>query len=387
MKHHLFYGIGVELVLLCLLIFGESIVPLLLMLAIPLISGISLLLARCFGKHISVSLEMEDLSEPGEVLKGRLLVKNDGRIAFPLICVVIETKNLLTGETSYSDIPVSVPANREIVTDFEWDISRCGRVRSCVQKVKVFDLFGFFSIPVLCTAKKKALILPEIFPMDITVTKSGAVEPECDTFSPYKAGNDPTETFGIRDYEPGDPLRSIHWKLTGKYDRLMIREAGLPVNESVLILFERICPASASVASPDVRAALGEIAVSLSHRLVEMNIAHTIGWLRAENGTFLGHRVDSEESFQLVMAEVLSVYEMRGEEDTIESYLKTNDLNTYSNIVYLSAHDSENLSLLPHLVNKTTILCSERAFAADTTDRLYAVTPSDHASSLYQIYI
>ncbi|MBQ6810297.1 MAG: DUF58 domain-containing protein, partial [Firmicutes bacterium] len=204
---------------------------------------------------------------------------------------------------------------------------------------------------------------------------------------PYKAGNDPTETFGIRDYEPGDALRSIHWKLTGKYDRLMIREAGLPVNESVLILFERICPESSSFASPSVRAALGEIIISLSQRLTEMNIAHTIGWLRAENGTFLGHRVDSEESFQLVMAEVLSVYEMRGEEDTIESYLKTNDLNTYSNIVYISSHETENLSLLPHLVSKTTILCSEREFAADVADRYYAVTPSGYASELYQILI
>lgn len=387
MKRHLLYGIASELVLLCLLIFGESLVPLLLMMALPLISGISLLLVGIFGKHLFATLTMDDLAEQGNSLHGQLVVRNDGRIAFPLVCVVVETKNLLTGETSWSEIPVSVPAKGEVVTDFELEVFRCGRVRAKIQKIKVFDLFGFFLLPVLCSEKKKALVLPEIFPMDITVTKSGAAEPECDTFSPYKAGNDPAETFGIRDYEPGDPLRSIHWKLTGKYDRLMIREAGLPVNESVLILFERICPSSSPFASPAVRAALGEISISLSQRLVEMNIAHTIGWLRAENGTFLGHRVDSEESFQLVMAEVLSVYEMRGEEDTIESYLKTNDLNTYSNIVYISAHETENLSLLPHLVKKTTILCSERGLASDTADQLYAVTPSDYASALYQIYL
>lgn len=376
-----------EIFLLILAIWGESAVPIIAMVAIPLIAGVSLLLVKIQGKHLSLILQMNDLTEPGGSLIGQIKVANQGTFPFSLISVEVETKNLLTGEVHSDKIPVSVGTKSEAVAKLEVNCTLCGRIRLTVTEIHLYDLFGFFYVTVPCKEKVKALVLPNIFPMEITITKSNTVEPECDTFSPYKAGNDPTETFGIRDYAPGDALRSIHWKLTGKYDRLMIREAGLPVNESVLILFERICPDSANFASPAVRAALGEIAVSLSQSLTERNVAHTLGWLRSENGTFLGHRVDSEESFQLIMAELLSVSEMRGEEDTIESYLKTNDINTYANIVYLTAHSADHLSLLPDLASKTAICCTEKEVAEGTEERSYIVTPKDYDTALYQIMI
>lgn len=387
MRQHRLWGIGAELFLLLLALFCESAVPVVAMLAIPLASACSLVLVKLRGKDLTLSLTLHDIAEQGDPLKGRVTVVNRGRCPFLLVCVMTETKNLLTGETVKDAIPLSVGIRGAAASDIEVTAASCGRVRLSVTEMRLYDLFGFFCIKVPVDTKTKALILPEIFPMVITVGKSNTVEPECDTYSPYKSGNDPSETFGIRDYEPGDPLRSIHWKLTGKYDRLMIREAGLPVNESVLILFERICPNSASLVSPAVRSALGEIAVSLSQRLTEMNIAHTIGWLRAENGTFLGHRVDSEESFHLVMAEVLSVYEMRGEEDTVESYLKTNDVHTYSNIIYITAHSGDHFSLIPDTIRKTMIRCSENDAPAQGEDRMYAVTPYDYSDTLYQMMI
>ncbi|MBQ1251736.1 MAG: DUF58 domain-containing protein [Firmicutes bacterium] len=387
MRENRLWGVGAELFLLLLAVFGESAVPVIAMIAVPLVSGISLLLVKFYGKNLSLSLSMQDLAEPGDSLSGQIKVTNEGKYPFSLVRVEIETKNLLTGEGSLDAIPISIGAKNESIAEIEVACSRCGRVRVAVTDVRLYDLFGFFSVSLLCEAKTKALILPDIFPMEVTVGKSNTAEPECDTYSPYKAGNDPAETFEIRDYEPGDPLRSIHWKLTGKFDRLMIREAGLPVNESILILFERICPDGATLASPAVRAALGEIVVSLSQSLTERNIAHTVGWLRSENGTFLGHRVDSEESFQLIMAEVLSVYEMYGEEDTIESYLKTNDIHTYSNIVYISARDSERFSLIPDQIGKTMILCSDHGIVGSDEHSVYAVTPMDHAESLYQVLI
>ena len=45
-----------------------------------------------------------------------------------------------------------------------------------------------------------------------------------------------------------------------------------------------------------------------------MKIAHTVGWLSAGSGAFAGHRVDSEETFQLLLTEILSVSELEGTE-------------------------------------------------------------------------
>lgn len=37
-------------------------------------------------------------------------------------------------------------------------------------------------------------------------------------------GDDPGETYDIREYRSGDSIRQIHWKLSGKLDDIMIRE-------------------------------------------------------------------------------------------------------------------------------------------------------------------
>ena len=53
-----------------------------------------------------------------------------------------------------------------------------------------------------------------------------------------RLGDDPGETYDIRSYMPGDNIRQIHWKLTGKLDDVMIREKSYPVDDTVLLLAE-----------------------------------------------------------------------------------------------------------------------------------------------------
>ena len=345
--------------LLVLAVFSQSLMPLLLMVAFLLLVAGSLCVQRLGAASLSASFELEELAEKNQSLKGQLIVYNRGRIPFPVVRAIVETNNLLTGEKTVTPVPVGIGPRGAATSTLTFSSAYCGRLKVSVSKLKIYDFFG------------------------LVVT-----EPECESFSPYMAGNDPSETFAIRDYEPGDSLRSVHWKLTGKFDRLVVRESSLPMNESVLILFERMKKDDEAFAAPEVRNAMGQILLSLSNQLAEMNLAHTIGWLRAENGTFIGHRVDSEESFQLVMAEVLSVSEISGEDDTVEGFLKTNDHDSYSNIVYVTAHSSEHLSLLPLMARKTMILCGKEETDIDLVDgTVYTVTPDNYETALYEILI
>lgn len=387
MTKNVVFGIIGLVILLLLAVFAESILPLCFIAAFLLISPGSLLLGRVFGKKLSASLSLEELSEKERDINGTLEVRNDSVFPFPVIRAEVKTENRLTGEETVCTVPLAVASKGRDSVAFALSARHCGKILVSVPRLRVCDFFGLLSFSVPITAKKETLVLPELFPTDVVVVKSGVTEPECDTFSPYRSGNDPSETFGIRDYEPGDALRSVHWKLTGKYDRLVIREASLPINESVLILFERICPEQTAFSSPEARNALGEIMLSLSNRLTEMNLAHTVGWLREDGGAFLSHRIDSEESFQLVMAEVLSVSEIRGQEDTAEAYLKTAEHGEYSNIVYIASHESECFSLLSPMAKKTVILCGEDKNDFCTEAGIYQVTPQNYREALMQIMI
>lgn len=380
--------LGVVLLLLVLTVFGESVLPLLFIAVIVAVVIVSTVLNRVFAARLEVSLELADLAEQGQSIGGEITLQNPCRCPFPVLRGVVETKNVFTGESREDTVALPVSGRGCASSPLSVTSLHCGKTAVTVKGFKVYDYFGMAALSVPKELSKEAMILPELFPIDVTVAKSGVTEPECENFSPYKAGNDPSETFAVRDYEPGDALRSIHWKLTGKYDRLMIREASLPINESVLILFERVCLKDQSWASPETRHALGEILLSISHRLTEMNLAHTVGWLQSENGTFIGHRIDSEESFQLIMPEILSVSEIRGEEDTVEGYIKTGDYGSYSNIVYIASSPSEALSALPLTVRKTMILCSENEMdMAFSGGEVYAVTPDNYETVLYQVLI
>ncbi len=46
-----------------------------------------------------------------------------------------------------------------------------------------------------------------------------------------------SETFDIREYRPPTPA-SIHWKLSSKMDKLMVREASHPSNYDVFVLVD-----------------------------------------------------------------------------------------------------------------------------------------------------
>ena len=382
------YGVFCAALLLIAAVFGESVLPLLFLGAMVLLIAVSTVLNRVFSPRADLSLTFGGTAEQGQTLRGEIAVTNPCRCSFPGLRCVVEIRNLFTGDLKEETLPLTVSGRGRAVVPLSVASARCGKTVVSVKGLKVFDYFGMAALSVPKESSQWALILPELFPIDVTVVKSGVVEPECDTFSPYKPGNDPSETFAVRDYEPGDALRSIHWKLTGKYDRLMIREAGLPINESVLILFERVRRNGRPSTAPSVRHALGEILLSLSHRLTEMNLAHTVGWLEAENGTFIGHRIDSEESFQLILPEILSVSEIRGDEDSVEGYLKTGDYGSYSNIVYIAAFPSDALSELDPTVRKTTILCSDREFIEEIDcGEVYAVTPENYSTALYQVLI
>lgn len=39
-----------------------------------------------------------------------------------------------------------------------------------------------------------------------------------------KKGYDATEVFELREYQPGDSIRTIHWKLSEKFDTVLVRE-------------------------------------------------------------------------------------------------------------------------------------------------------------------
>jgi len=109
------------------------------------------------------------------------------------------------------------------------DTSRSGLTVFGVKRIWIVSLIGLFSIPAYASCRAAVLVLPApVKPKNIiTLTRGVILRP--------KPGGGFSEDYDLRRYRPGDPVRSIHWKVSAKFDALIIREPLVPPLHSRLI--------------------------------------------------------------------------------------------------------------------------------------------------------
>lgn len=107
----------------------------------------------------------------------------------------------------------------------------CGGIVVTAEKIRVCDYLGLFSFRVRRVEPKTVRIRPR--PL------APAQAPELQDFLPRrwrpKPGGGFAENHELRLYRPGDALNQVHWKLTAKTGKLMIREPVEPVRGRMLL--------------------------------------------------------------------------------------------------------------------------------------------------------
>ena len=107
----------------------------------------------------------------------------------------------------------------------------CGGIVATVEKGRICDYLGLFSFPVRKKAQKLLLIRPEPVSIpnlpDLQRYLAGAWRP--------KFGGGFAENHELRLYRPGDSLNQVHWKLSAKTGKLILREPMEPERGLVLL--------------------------------------------------------------------------------------------------------------------------------------------------------
>ena len=148
------------------------------------------------------------------------------------------------------------------------DTAHAGAYLCQVEKARVYDYLGLFRLPVRAPAPVETVIRP--------VPREPARLPNLRHFLVRqlkpKPGGGFSEEHELRDYRPGDSMREIHWKLSVKTDRAIVREAQEPVRGLTLLTFDlRGTPGR-------VDATLEEL-LWLSQWLLDHDTPHQILWI------------------------------------------------------------------------------------------------------------
>ena len=192
--------------------------------------------------------------------------------------------NDLTGGCSFSQISLSVPPRGSSVSDFKISSKHCGMVTLSASKVFLYDWFGFLPLKAACPISRSVTILPEIFASTVNLSLPYTEPGETDSWYQIKGSADPTEIFALRNYQAGDPIKRIHWKLSAKRDDLIYKEISQPINQTLLLYWDKT-PIS-DAADESVADALAESFASVALAIAGQGIPFTLGWFDREGYQF-----------------------------------------------------------------------------------------------------
>lgn len=172
--------------------------------------------------------------------------------------------------------------------------AHCGAYAYSFSRGKMTDYLGLFSFK---------MRLPELGVLRVWPTPE-APEPlpnlsrfQARAYRP-KHGGGFSEIHDMREYRPGDSMRDIHWKLSAKTDKLIVREAQEPDRRYVLLTLDL---------TGERRDADRKLAILLwvSRWLLEHEAAHFVCWLSPKDLEPVTMPVGGEAELEALMQALL----------------------------------------------------------------------------------
>ena len=269
------------------------------------------------------------------------------------LCGALCAHERLSGEYLLRPVCLSAPSS-----SFVLPAAHCGVTEWTLRDASVQDLFGLCRFSALPCEAAHTLVLPQLFPMQVSFSAGEAVSAQGEQWSSSRPGFDPSETFSLRAYVPGDPIRQIHWKLSSKTDTLMLRELGLPVTEETLLLLDTAAPAGA-VDAAALDAAVTAL-LSLSCALAAQGTAHSVGWRASPSGDLRLCEVRRDSDFSALQEQLLATAFAAGGEDVCTAFCSACGGQSYAHTVVCALSLSVGLERLCR-GNRVTLLLPDAA--------------------------
>lgn len=201
--------------------------------ALALFMAISL---RREAAGLAVSLRTSPGGQVGKQLYASVTATAGRRLlAARSVLTEIEIVNTTTGFTKRQRflLPLS---GRKSTFNLPLDVEQCGRTVLKCSAIVVQDQFNLFCATTAPFEDVYTVIYPRSVDVDVTLSRAATRAPRGDGLMQNRKGGDPSEMFDIREYAPGDDVRTIHWKLSSKTDELIVRQASDPSHYNVAIL-------------------------------------------------------------------------------------------------------------------------------------------------------
>lgn len=215
--------------------FGEPFLLAAVVLLVVLALVIALLL-RLDAKAMQVELTARPGGQQGKELPLTLTVRaSRPLLAARCVTVELEIANAMwkTSRRQRYTLPLT---GRETTCPVPFAPQQCGRLVFTCTALQVQDLLNLTARKLDFFAPVQTVVYPQDMQVEVELSRATLGAATGDGMMQNRKGSDPSEMFDIREYAPGDDVRTIHWKLSSKTDELIVRQPSDPSHYNVAIL-------------------------------------------------------------------------------------------------------------------------------------------------------
>ena len=185
--------------------------------------------------------------------------------------------NQLTGTRTVYPVSLAPATGRPALFELELDSAVCGAHTIVLDTARLVDEMGFTSLALEDVDFHGSFtVYPQILDIQVDPHQSASASLEGTSYDPYRSGQDASEVFDLRPYHEGDAVKSIHWKLSTRFDDMLVREASRPQDRAIAILFGALAHDFERSSRPEVLSAVLSLTASISLALMRQGYHHVV---------------------------------------------------------------------------------------------------------------
>lgn len=389
-KHRIWYGVTEISAILIYLAANrpEALAFLILTTAIPLLLMITEILAL---QGLALECRIPASCRIGQKITVTLQMKKKNRIPAGVIQINGKIKNVLFQEEKNLCLRFQPSEKKTQSFTYVSEMDNCGSVTVLLMEAQCMDFLGLFCKKIPLEISMETMVYPAQMQLQAETARRPEATTTGDLYDQNRKGADVSEVAGLRDYIPGDSLGSIHWKLSGKLDTLVVREFGYPSNYQVLILYDILKEADGNPVSHERNNAVLALTAELSYQMMEQHMEHNVG--RMINGEVVSVPVYSAGTHEEMLTSLLCrpITEKAGSGDTMYQFFRRNLGAAYTKLIYITPCYEE--SILRQLAGELdltviqTVEKAENSYVDGSGYSVIAVNEKEYQNKLYTMVI
>lgn len=144
----------------------------------------------------------------------------------------VRIKGKINGQKYMTDVYLRGKCQGKVT--FPIDCSKYGIHRIKTDRIALFDIMRLFHRRLNTSKETCVIVVPKVYQIASEWNyDENLYDGDSERYSEVKPGDDPSEIFDIRDYQEGDRLSRIHWKVSMKLNRVMVKEYSMQLPDAV----------------------------------------------------------------------------------------------------------------------------------------------------------